>query len=210
MAVTDAPCSWPLSVTCAAKLLTPNARKHWRGKAAICEAWRLAAFQAAQQAKLPKNLARVRIDAAIRPTTNAPRDLANYIDAVKPVVDGLGPPFVRVGKKSAAAPGWGLIPDDGAANLDGPHVVFGSKVGRGEVHRIDLLITDLSELAAGRTWTPEFVTLDGARRIAVKRTCNGCGRQVGDVLPEEIEARFADMPLPDVRHECPTCREVAA
>src|SRR5688572_6249659 len=204
----DEPASWLLPVACPAKYLTPNERgAHWRRKAAITDAWRAATYAAAQLADLPRGLTRIRIDAAIRPTTNQPRDRANYVDAAKPCVDGLGPPFVRVGRNAAAAPGWGLVADDDDTRLDGPHVAFGTKVGKGETHRIDLRITDLSGLSPRRTWTPERVTPDGEPRISVKRRCNGCRRRIGDVLPEEVAARFADLPLPDVRHECPTCRE---
>lgn len=203
----DEPRTWPITVTCAAKMFTPNARLHHRAEAALIRAWRESGYYAAVQAGLPKHLARVRIDVLIRPTTRyRESDWANLVDRAKPVVDGLGPPFIRDGKRPSSAVGYELIDDDNRAHLDGPHVEAGPTVRKGEIHRMDLLITDLSALSPRRTWTPERIAPDGVMRISVKRRCNGCGLRVGDVLPEEVAAKFADLPLPDVRLDCPRCR----
>jgi hypothetical protein len=40
------------------------------------------------------------------------------------------------------------------------------------------------------------------RTIHVKRCCNGCGREIGDVTEAEMDAAVTGMPLPDVRDEC--------
>lgn len=53
-----------------------------------------------------------------------------------------------------------------------------------------------------RPWTPDRPSTSGGRRITVKRMCNGCGRALGDVTHDEIEAAVAGRPLPDVREEC--------
>lgn len=60
-----------------------------------------------------------------------------------------------------------------------------------------------------RPWTPNRKKAgDDGREVTVvvmKRCCNGCGRKLGDVYPEEIEASVSGQPLPDVRNECPNC-----
>lgn len=210
-AVTDAaPQTWALTVTTDQPFLTANIRggAHWV-KTKVTSAWREATYLAALAHKpaLPKGLQRVRIDVLLRPTTNRHRDLPNYMDAAKPAVDALGPPFVRTGKKSAAAPGYGLIPDDGVKNLDGPHVRFGSTVASKRPAELVLYITDLSTVPAGRSWTPTLHSETG-RIVRAKRYCNGCGNPVGDVLEEEVVAAMEGRPLPDVTGECLTCSAV--
>src|SRR5690606_4828127 len=54
-----------------------------------------------------------------------------------------------------------------------------------------------------RPWTPDRseVGEDGRRYtvVTMKRACNGCGQQLGDVTVEELDAGGAGEPLPDVR-----------
>jgi hypothetical protein len=57
-----------------------------------------------------------------------------------------------------------------------------------------------------RRWTPEVRNPDGSHTLTVKRCCNGCGEQLGDVTMIEINLGIAGEPLPDVRPECPRCR----
>ena len=54
----------------------------------------------------------------------------------------------------------------------------------------------------GRTWTPDSRNAEGWRTIHVKRCCNGCGRELGDPWPEELDAACNGWPLPDVTAEC--------
>ena len=63
----------------------------------------------------------------------------------------------------------------------------------------------LLDLAAGRRTRTPGVSLDGRRRIHVKRYCNGCGESLGDVADAEIACAIDGRPLPDVRRECPRC-----
>lgn len=64
----------------------------------------------------------------------------------------------------------------------------------------------LLALAAGRRMTTPDVTLpEGGKRIHVKRCCNGCGEQIGDVTMAEINCAMDGTPLADVRAECPRC-----
>ena len=64
-----------------------------------------------------------------------------------------------------------------------------------------------------RPWTPaKQVTTDDGRtvtRFIVKRSCNGCGDDIGDVTKAEMDAAVAGRPLPDVRDECPRCTGTA-
>lgn len=41
--------------------------------------------------------------------------------------------------------------------------------------------------------------------MTVQRCCNGCGREIGDVTRDEIDAAIAGLPPSDVRDECPWC-----
>lgn len=41
-----------------------------------------------------------------------------------------------------------------------------------------------------------------ATTVTVQRGCNGCGKQLGDAQPDELEAAVERGPLPDVRLEC--------
>jgi hypothetical protein len=56
-----------------------------------------------------------------------------------------------------------------------------------------------------RTWTPPERLPGGAQQFTVKRCCNGCGDQLGDVSEYEMQAGLAGDPLPDVRWECWRC-----
>ena len=38
--------------------------------------------------------------------------------------------------------------------------------------------------------------------ITVKRCCNGCQREIGDVTDAEMDAAVSGAALPDVREEC--------
>lgn len=207
-----APRMWTLLIPAVADFYTSNIRANHHERAKIVKAWRDATYLIAtqQRPKLPIGLRRVRMDAQLRFNNNNRRDLVNYADAAKPVVDALGPPFIRTGKKQAAALGYELIPDDGPKHLDGPYVTFGERVAHHERRMLVLTITDLSDLPDGRTWTPELVTATGKRRIVAKRQCNGCGRRIGDVTDDEVLAVFSGQPLPDVAGECPACSTLLA
>lgn len=60
-------------------------------------------------------------------------------------------------------------------------------------------------ITSDRPWTPPHTGNDGARVVTVKRCCNGCSTEFGDVTAAELDAAIAGRPLPDVRDECPTC-----
>lgn len=198
---------WEIDLPIPMDLLSANDRRnHWRHAEAVRE-WRGAAYAAAVKAKLPKGLPRVRIDIVIWPAHK--KDKSNFEPVCKVIVDGFGPPYVRkpnprTGFKGAAAPGYGLIPNDGPTHLDGHHLhVLDPLPPRG---RVLAVITDLTDVPAGRTWTPPLPTSTG-KRVRSKRACNGCSRLLGDVLDIEIDAVMGSEPLPDVRGECPTCNQ---
>lgn len=58
-------------------------------------------------------------------------------------------------------------------------------------------VADEQPVKVARPVTPEAM---------VQRECNGCGALVGDLNAQEVAAELAGLPLPDVRHECATCR----
>lgn len=104
--------------------------------------WRRAAFDAAAAAHLPVGLARVQIHAVARFWGRAPvRDRDNLRPTLKAVIDGLGPPQLS---SRTSAPGWGLIPNDDDAHLDGPYLTIGAKLSRDEwPSRLVLTIVEL-------------------------------------------------------------------
>lgn len=54
-----------------------------------------------------------------------------------------------------------------------------------------------------RPRTPDvYDPATGQTTIKMKRRCNGCGNDLGDVTDEEMSALFSERPLPDVREEC--------
>lgn len=53
-----------------------------------------------------------------------------------------------------------------------------------------------------RPSTPDRIMPSGGRRITVKRCCNGCFAEIGDVSDMEMQLAIAGRPLPDVREEC--------
>lgn len=60
----------------------------------------------------------------------------------------------------------------------------------------------LNTIPAGRIWTDDANLPDGGIRLTVKRCCNGCGRQLGDVHQNELDVAITGLPLPDVTTEC--------
>lgn len=42
-------------------------------------------------------------------------------------------------------------------------------------------------------------------RRTTQRSCNGCGRRLGDITDREVLAALHGVPAPDVRAECPAC-----
>lgn len=64
----------------------------------------------------------------------------------------------------------------------------------------------LMAMAAGRRMsTPDVTDGNGRTVVKVKRCCNGCGEQIGDVTYDEIRAAMDGQPQSDVRSECPRC-----
>jgi hypothetical protein len=53
-----------------------------------------------------------------------------------------------------------------------------------------------------RTHTPPRRNADGSETYTVQRACNGCGRGIGDVTANELDAAIDGATLPDVRDEC--------
>jgi hypothetical protein len=53
-----------------------------------------------------------------------------------------------------------------------------------------------------RRRTPDVVNEDGSKRLHVRRSCNGCGNDMGDANDAELDAAVAGHLLPDVRLEC--------
>jgi hypothetical protein len=151
--VESGPGWWRITFPAPDRMLSVNGNPHWRRTSAIRKAFRDAMYLYAKAAALPVGLGRVRLDFVLRFPTAGRRDAANYHGVVvKPCVDALGPPIdtVRRGKPLRAV-GYGLIPDDTAEFLDGPHVVLGEPVRDRSMPfgQVSVTVTDLSaEVAA--------------------------------------------------------------
>lgn len=150
---------WRITFAAPERMLSSNTRLHWRVTSPIRKTWREAMYLHAVAAKLPKGLARVRIDVVLRMPTARRTDAPNFHHYVlKPLVDGLGPSREQVIRKGARAGqvvrevGYGLIADDTQQYVDGPHPLIGEPA-RDRVRlpygQVVLTITDLSaEVAA--------------------------------------------------------------
>jgi hypothetical protein len=65
-------------------------------------------------------------------------------------------------------------------------------------------IADIVHRFLPRPWTDDRVTATGSRRITVKRVCDGCGHDIGDVTKAELACVMAGHELPSVvdEHGC--------
>ena len=86
--------------------MSANHRLHWTQRRARTANLRTFTLAAAQRARLPKGLGRVRIVAHVSWPTRRRHDVHNAMPTVKPIVDGLVD--------------YGLIADDDTAHLIGP------------------------------------------------------------------------------------------
>lgn len=196
---------WVLDIIPPAEFLSANSRKDRRGDDDR-QQWRAASWRAAREAKLPTGLARVRIDIVIAPPSRR-FDRNNLRPTCKTLVDGLGPAMFRPPTlkqpNGVSAPGYGLIRNDSDRHLDGEHLhVIDPAPPRGHV---TIYIADLTNVSAGRTWTPTIRLSATSRLGTTKRHCNGCGEPIGDVTDDEIADAIAGLPLADVRSECLNC-----
>ncbi|WP_080128040.1 MULTISPECIES: hypothetical protein [unclassified Actinoplanes] len=145
--------TWTLRIPAPAKMLSANDRPHHQAASRIRKAWREATFTLARQAKLPTGLERVRIDVCLHHTVARNRDDANWHPYVlKPIADGLGPTKTsrqRNGEIRVDV-GYGLIPDDNPAHLDGPFPVLGEKVSRKE-YPLGLAVVTIVDLTGQPT-----------------------------------------------------------
>ncbi len=208
---TTEPRTWLLQFKPPAPFLSDNTRTDRRAAAADRSAWRAASAAHARRLKLPTGLHRVRIDVVVWLPDGRDVDTDNLRATTKALVDGLGPPFIRKpnpakGYGGASAAGYRLIPNDNRKHLDGPHLTITDEP-MPPIGQVDLYVTDLTTVPAGRSWTPAIRIAAKKQRLRTKRCCNGCGQRIGDVLDEEIQAVMEGRPLPDVRDECPTCEQ---
>lgn len=139
--------TWTLSIPAPAPMFTENTTKHWRVTGPAVKAWREASFLYATQAKLPKGLARVRLDVRLHCVDNRVRDALNlHKYVVKPLVDGLGRARTVTTKRGIRVePGYGLVADDSPEFVEGPFPTIGPKVDR-KVHPLGLAVITIADL----------------------------------------------------------------
>lgn len=139
--------TWQLTIPAPAVMFTENTTAHWRKTGPAVKEWRAASFVYAQQAKLPKGLARVRLDIVLHFTDARERDALNlHKYVVKPLTDGLcRQRQVTVKGKVRVEPGYGLVPDDTPRFVDGPFVTIGEKVDK-KRYPLGLAVVTITEV----------------------------------------------------------------
>lgn len=122
---------WTLLIPAPVPLWSAN-DSHDRGARATSvsrKAWRNAAYESAQKVWLPKGLSLVRFAITFHFQDRTKRDVLNYADTAKPLIDGYGPKFFQPPTKKrpagASAPGWGLIPDDDPRYVESTSLAIG-------------------------------------------------------------------------------------
>ncbi len=141
--------TWTLTIAGPARMYSENGGVHWRLTTKAAKAWRVASYQEATDAGLPKHLERrVRIDVVLHFTDRRERDNYNYHKSVvKPLVDGLSKPrTVKEKKGIRVEPGYQLLDDDNPRYLDGPFITIGAPVSRKECPH-GLAVVTVTELA---------------------------------------------------------------
>jgi hypothetical protein len=108
--------------------------------------WRETTVVLARNARLPKGLSHVQIDATLHFTTKHNRDAANYEPTLKGVIDGLCRDKTHINRKGkeVKAPGYGLIWDDTPEYLDGPFLRIGEPADKRQ-HPLGLLVLAITE-----------------------------------------------------------------
>lgn len=107
-----APESFTLELPKLANWINANDKRHWAPQAKLVKTWRHGAHIYARQAKLPKGLQRVQVDAYVWKKAQMRYDPHNLMPTLKPVIDGL-------------VTDYGLIPDDSSEYLAGPFIHHG-------------------------------------------------------------------------------------
>lgn len=124
---------WTLVIPAPAKWLTANQiiRMNKWERAELVRAWRGATVNYAAQARLPRGLSRVKVDAVAQFWGRPPaRDTENLRPTLKACVDGLGQMTKRtMGQQTMISPGYGLIADDDRAHLGEVRLVMGESLG---------------------------------------------------------------------------------
>jgi hypothetical protein len=106
-----------LFIALPADWINANDRLHWRAKAKLTKAWRMAAHIHARVHGLPRGLGRIQVTMFVRKPTARAYDAHNLMPTAKAVMDGLVD--------------YGLIPDDTNAYLVGPDIREGGKGAAG-------------------------------------------------------------------------------
>ena len=91
--------------------LNLNQKEHWAPRNKRAQVWRHGAHIKARQAKLPRGLRRVQVDAYVWKSSRRRYDPHNLMPTLKPVIDGLVD--------------YGLLVDDSSEYLAGPFIHHG-------------------------------------------------------------------------------------
>lgn len=124
--------------------------------------------------------------------------------AIHQALDGRPPEPATTGGTAPAADLIGKIGDALYAYCTGLGLPPETLRPYGAATAIIRRIPGLTAVPMPRPNTPE--TRRGtATVLTVKRACNGCNGNLGDVTAQEMDAAVAGQDPPDARHECPRC-----
>ena len=140
---------WVLRIVAPDMWVTANYPKSRWARGPLVAAWRRASYQAAQAAKLPKGLARVRIEPVAHFRGRPPvREAPNLSSTIKAVVDGLGPEDrgKTAGGTPWIAPGYGLVPDDDDKHVELVQTVIGKPLAPKPYAPVGELVLTISEV----------------------------------------------------------------
>lgn len=114
--------------------LTLNRHLHRQVEARIAREWRLAAVQAFQVHRVPRDLGRIYVQEEVRTIIRNDKDPGNWEPTLKPCIDALTPGRTYASRRARKGwvhePGWGVIPADDPAHRVSPRPIFGEPLGR--------------------------------------------------------------------------------
>ncbi|MFG3710787.1 hypothetical protein [Micromonospora sp. NPDC047730] len=146
--MTDSITRWQFELRAVHKMQSSNDNKHWSGTREARATWRAIAAKAADRLRMPKGLARIRVDIELVFPAKAKRDAPNYYQEIgKRIVDGLGPQRIVRGKNPRIEPGHGVVVDDTAKQVHGPNITISERLADTSTHPFGYAVVTVWDLS---------------------------------------------------------------
>ena len=136
--MTESQRSWTIRLPYTSPPLSMNDHRHWRTRATQTAQVRRDVMALAAAHRLPRGLARVRVQLVYVPRDRRRRDTDNLVATLKPVCDALA-------GGTRKHPGWGLVADDAPEWMSKPEPIIAAPDAKDPHLRV--LITDISPSA---------------------------------------------------------------